>query len=229
MAANLSPQVNQEWEIRHAITVNGTITGVNANITVRDPFNNILIASRPMTKNTISQDFNYTIPASNISQIGIYEYTIYAYSTVDSKAVSYSFEVSPTGNLLTTEQIIGYFAALILALFGAGALFWGFLAIPWINEEGKNELIIKTGKKYLKILCLFGFYLVLLFIFALMKDISGAFLAIDTVNVLFVTGYYIFLFGSIPFTGAIILFVILSIISDNKIKRNLERGVIPTL
>jgi hypothetical protein len=89
---------NESYDIRVTPAANGTIDTVTANITVNDPDGIILVAFQVMTKNTDSQDFNYTLPPSNTTKIGFYDCTTYAFSTIaENEAFSCSFEVNPSG------------------------------------------------------------------------------------------------------------------------------------
>jgi len=104
---------NEVYDIRVTPAANGSIATVMANITINDPDSIVIVAFQQMQKNTDSQDFNYTLPASNTSKIGLYDCTIYAFSTIaDNKVFSCSFEVNPSGK----EYIAGISGPLI---FGA--------------------------------------------------------------------------------------------------------------
>lgn len=100
MVSSLNGIVKQgsSYDVRVTPAANGSINTVTANITVNDPDGIVLVQFQEMQKNTASQDFNFTIPASNTSKIGFYDCTIYAFSTIaDNKIFSCSFEVNPSG------------------------------------------------------------------------------------------------------------------------------------
>ena len=89
---------DQLYDIRVVAVQNGTIDNVLANVTVNDPDGIVLIPFQDMTKNTDSQDFNYTLPISNTSKIGLYDCTVYAFSDLaDNQAFSCNFEINPSG------------------------------------------------------------------------------------------------------------------------------------
>ncbi len=97
-------QQNTEYDIRVSPVANGSIDTVTANITVNDPDGIVLISSQTMQKNTGSQDFNYTVPASNNSKIGLYDCTVFAFSNIaDNMAFSCSYEVNPSGKQYIPE------------------------------------------------------------------------------------------------------------------------------
>ena len=78
-----------------------------------------------MQKNIDSQDFNYTIPASNTSQVGFYDCTVYAFSSIaTNKIFSCSFEVNPSGKEYI-PQITGplIFGAILTLMFSSLFLF----------------------------------------------------------------------------------------------------------
>ena len=94
---NLAKQ-DESYDIRVTPTANGSIDTVTTNITINDPDGMVLVAFQVMQKNTLSQDFNFTLPASNTSKIGFYDCIFYTFSSIaENKAFSCSFEVSPTG------------------------------------------------------------------------------------------------------------------------------------
>lgn len=89
---------DESYDIRVTPAANGSIDSVIANITINDPDGLVLVFFQAMQKNTDSQDFNFTLPGSNTSMIGLYDCTIYAFSTIaDNGVFSCSFEVNPSG------------------------------------------------------------------------------------------------------------------------------------
>lgn len=124
---------NEEYDIRVTPAANGTIDSVLANITLNDPDGIVLIPFQVMQKNVLSQDFNYTVPASNTSKIGFYDCTIFAFSTIaDNKIFSCSFEVNQSGKEYIPE-ISG------LLIFGA-ILSLMFLSIFLLIVSSKIDL-----------------------------------------------------------------------------------------
>lgn len=112
-------------DIRVTPTANATIGSVLTNITIKDPDGVVIVAFRVMQKNLGSQDFNYSIPGSNTSKIGIYDCTFYAFSSIaENKAFSCEFEVNQSGKKYIPE-ISGplVFGAILALMFTAGFLF----------------------------------------------------------------------------------------------------------
>jgi len=110
---------NTSYNLRVTPTFNGSISSITTNITVNDPDGIVLVPFQVMTKNTNSQDFNYTIPASNLTKLGFYDCTFFAFSTATtSQAFSCSFEVNPSGKEYI-PQISGplIFGAILTLMF----------------------------------------------------------------------------------------------------------------
>ncbi len=132
-------------DIRVTPAANGSIDSVDANITINDPDGIVLVAFQPMQKNTDSQDFNYTLPGSNTSKIGLYDCAVYAFSPIaDNKVFSCSFEVNPSGKEYIPE-ISGplMFGAILTLMF----LSMFLLIVGWRIElfPMKVFLIILAG------------------------------------------------------------------------------------
>jgi len=89
---------NEDYNIRVTPAANGSIATVTANITINDPDRIVIVSFEVMQKNLGSQDFNYTVPAANTSKIGLYDCTVFSYSSIaENKVFSCSFEVNPSG------------------------------------------------------------------------------------------------------------------------------------
>ncbi len=120
LVSSLDPVTKQSesYDIRFAILANGTVDTVTANITINDPDGIVLVAFQPMQKNTDSQDFNFTLPETNTSKLGIYSCVIYAFSPVEDKGITCDFEVNPSGKLYIPE-ITGplMFGAILTLIF----------------------------------------------------------------------------------------------------------------
>lgn len=141
---NLATQ-NEPYDIRVTPTANASITTVLANITINDPNGIVLVPFQVMQKNTASQDFNYTLPASNTSKIGFYDCTVYAFSSIAENTIfSCNFEVSASGKEYIPE-ISGplIFGAILTLMF----LSMFLLIVGWKIElyPMKVFLIILSG------------------------------------------------------------------------------------
>ncbi len=133
------------YDIRVTPAANGSIDSVIANITINDPDGTVLVFFQVMQKNTDSQDFNYTLPASNTSKLGLYDCTVYAFSTIADNAIfSCSFEVSSSGKEYIPE-ISGplIFGAILTLMF----ISFFLLVVGWRIElfPMKVFLIILAG------------------------------------------------------------------------------------
>ncbi len=94
---NIAKQ-GDSYDIRVTPTANGSIDSVLANITINDPNGDVIVSFQEMQKNTASQDFNYTLPSTNTTLIGVYDCTVYAFSDIaTNQAFTCAFEVNPSG------------------------------------------------------------------------------------------------------------------------------------
>lgn len=115
---------NDPVDIRITPAANGSINSVLANITINNPDGLVIVAFQVMQKNIASQDFNFTLPGSNTSKIGLYDCTVYAFSSIAENGVfSCSFEVNPSGKEYIPE-ISGplLFGAILALIFTSGFL-----------------------------------------------------------------------------------------------------------
>lgn len=133
------------YDIRVTVAANGTIDSVTANITISDPEGNVLVAFQEMQKNVESQDFNFTLNETNTTEIGFYDCTVYAFSTIaDNTIFSCAFEVNPSGKQYIPE-ISGplIFGAILTMMFASVMLM--FLGIHIDLFPMKVFLIIMSG------------------------------------------------------------------------------------
>lgn len=125
---NLVFKQSESVDIRVTPTVNGSINSVTVNITVTDPDGVVLVSFQEMQKNLGSQDFNYTLPGSNTSKLGRYDYTVYTFSPLaENQAFGFQFEINPsgkeyipeiTGPLLFGSILVLIFVSVFLLILG---------------------------------------------------------------------------------------------------------------
>jgi len=106
----------KQWtdvEIKHPIRVNGAVdNSILANITVRNPNNEVIVPFLAMTYNSETKEHNYTVSSGDIELTGTYEYTITATGSGLNKTETFTFEVTPSGE---TGLLGFYFLAIILS------------------------------------------------------------------------------------------------------------------
>lgn len=88
----------EEFPLRHTITADGKVSEIiSANITVLNPDSIVLVASQPMTFDSSSQQWNYTLNSTQTKELGIYQYTICAVSGIGDKCETFTIKSTPSG------------------------------------------------------------------------------------------------------------------------------------
>jgi len=157
-------------DLRLSISNNGTVTGVSANITVRDPDKIVLVPFGVMSNTVGTTDWNYTVPASQITKTGQYEYTVCSYSPVENRCDTFEFKVNPAGREQTSilenplllvfgiigtlflvfgvwqgNSIFGFIGAIMFILGGVYTMIYGFNGEQSLYTQGIAMTIIGTG------------------------------------------------------------------------------------
>jgi len=108
----------KQWEsvdLRHPIRINGAIDeNILANITVRQPDNDVVVNFQEMTYDATSQEHNYTVPASFTGELGTYEYSITATGSGLNQTETFTFEITPSGE----TGLLGFYFLAILLSYG---------------------------------------------------------------------------------------------------------------
>jgi len=139
-----SAEIYKLWEpadLRLSISDNGTIIGVTANITVRDPDKTVIVAGKSMRNLVGTTDWNYTVPASSISKTGQYEYTVCSYSPTENRCDTFFFDVTPSGTVQTSileNPILLLFGILGIIIVGIGI----YQGNPWFGFVGSIMLLL---------------------------------------------------------------------------------------
>lgn len=195
---NIAKQ-DESYDIRVTPAANGSIDSVLANITINDPDGVVLVFFQVMQKNTDSQDFNFTLPGSNTSQTGLYDCTVFAFSTIaDNRIFSCSFEVNPSGKEYIPE-ISGplIFGAILTLMFVSLFL----LIVGWRIDlfPMKVFLIILAGVvAIMNIGFVAGSFQEF---FSIESSLSGAFGTLYITFVMLITGASVMLLMWIVITG----------------------------
>jgi hypothetical protein len=166
---------NREVVISHAIR-DGSVNpnpSINASLTLKDPLNNVVLYGN-MSYNINTLQHNITIPVTNTSQLGIYNYEITANNGTDSETTSFKFEISLIGKRASTSQSVSYLIVAFASIFFFILSFYGAITIPFKNKtNNRNQIIGLNELKYIKILLWFVTYLFLIFIMFSFYNISG--------------------------------------------------------
>lgn len=209
------------------ITLNGFPSPtIIANITITDPDNNLLANFAPMVFDATSQTFNYELDSNNFTSVGIYTKCISATASGENQTTCFDFELTRTGTVLRTSSGLVYVAVFFAALFVFIFSVWAFLRIEWkdhVNEE--HKLVGISGYKYLKVLMFFVSYMVLLFIFSIGNDMATSFLFLQGAGQFFKISYLVLLVSIGPAVIVTFAFLIINILSDQKIQQEIIRGI----
>lgn len=153
MIAQKTPERNVAFDLKIPFEVNGSSASSSAlcNISIDYPDGAYLKENASMT-NRNNGDFNITLSDVELNQLGFYEWRAFCCDGVNCASGFDEFEVTETGEILTTAKGIIY---LLLTLF----IFLLFLfvlyiniSLPMGNEKNKSGEITKIiKKKYIKI------------------------------------------------------------------------------
>ncbi len=216
-------------DIRHTISANGSGANIDfANITVRFPRNNTLfISAQPMTYSVSSNDWNFTLNETQTLVIGIYPYTICAFSTIEpNECFSFNYEITRTGTILGISGGLAYLAIFIVALFMFIITLFGAMAIRFEDhKDPEGRLVSIRGFKYVKIILMAMAWLELVFIFSIANDMATSFLFLQSAGRFFRIAYLVMLSATMPVVLGGILFCFISVLSDQKIQKSIIRGI----
>ncbi len=137
----------------------------------------------------------------------------------------FPFTISVSGTSLTTGQGILYFLFLISALIATSvSMFWA-IRLPFKNIRDEEGVMINVNDlKYLKIFLSVITYVMIMWIFGIMRGISNNFLILQGPRLFFEWGYWIMLSFMWPIIVLSFLFALLLLLGDKKILKALERG-----
>lgn len=188
--------------------------------TISYPNSTVIISNKAMTKT--GQTFSYTF--CNTSILGTY---IYDYFDNSGNVYVNSFEITPTGNDLSSSQSVVYIIIFIISFI----IFIGLLTLGIYLPEGnkKNEMtgyiIAVSNLKYLKLVSLFLAYLTAMILSYFSWMVSYAYLEMEFIGDIF---RFLFYGEAILILPIFILFVFITIanlVKDNKIADGLTRGL----
>lgn len=197
-------------------------TSASCNLTIVYPNSSYLINNINMT-NLGNGDFNAT---TRFIELGDYPTEVNCNDAGRNATSNFPITITQTGSILSTAQGIVYVIFLIALIFIFHLCLFGAIKLKWRPERGGDGTIIGVNDlKYLKLVLFVASYLLLMFIFGIMRGI--------TANFLFMTGFsglfnFLFWFMFSFLFPLIILAVVLTIIAylkDLKIKESIFRNV----
>lgn len=117
-STNSAAESFKQWtdvEISHPIRLDGALDPtLTANVTVKNPNGDIIVAFQPMTFTSANGEHNYTVLASNNGVLGIYPYCISATNGTLSDTTCFEYEVTPSGE----KGLIGFYFIIIILSYG---------------------------------------------------------------------------------------------------------------
>lgn len=186
------------------------------------PNGTIAVTSKTMT-NIGGKTFNYTF--CNTDDIGTY---IYDYYDASGDVYVNDFDVTPNGEPIVLGKMVGYGFMLIIAIGLFCLLLFFGITIPYQHQRNEEGLIIILNqKKYLKILCIWLAYIVLIYISSLLNDISQSYLTLSGFGGMFEIIYFTLLSFFYPIFICFLIFGIINMVMDRKMAKALERGIFP--
>lgn len=219
-------QRNSIIDLKVPCSYNGSFCGTDAqcNMTIVAP-NYTIIENNSVMTNPGNGFPNITLKTSKA--IGNYDafYTCCRYTECDSE--SFQFSVTGSGEEATVAQGIIYVVLLGASIFVFVLILYGAIKTPWKHTRNEDNRILQVNDmKFVKLFLGAMSYLVLMWVFWLMKTISEAFLYIEAVHGLFNFLYWIMLSLLLPIWVVSMFFALVLFLENKKFKKALQRGLV---
>jgi len=204
-----------------------TVTSNNAtecNLTSIDSPSGLITVNQQGTKD--SQTFNFSIPASNYSEKGLYCHNIECNDGSSFMTGQECYQVNYIGNELTQGQstiYIGLLAILILIFVGT---FIGIGFLPSQNEtDPEGKIMSITYAKYFRLPAFLFLYFLIIGILFLASGIARAFLVDSGFSTLLFAFFNIMLTLSPLVIIILFLWNFVKVFEDKKLRSYMERGL----
>ncbi len=166
--------------------------------------------------------FNVSLPTE---VLGIYTAIIHSPSR-NGTQVEFTYEVTGTGNALSTGESIIYFGFLIALFLTFLLTLYGSMKIPFRNHRDENYNIVGINDmKYVKVFLMIMSYIILMFIFAIIRAILQNLLFKSEFHKIFAWLFWLMFSFFIPAFLVSFVFLVLVWLNDKKIHKALTRGV----
>lgn len=211
-------------ELSHPIRAGGIDTTIVANLTVKNPTQDI-IGIGLMVFNPQSLEYNITLNTGNSSTIGTYPYCITATNSTSSNTECFSYEVTLTGTQASTSQSITFFLLGIISLVFFGLALFGAIKIPFKHSRNERGYVVGMNDlKYVKVLLWFVSYIMMIFMTFAFRHVS--YIANWDTGGLFLNAMFWFLIVFLfPVFVLTFTFGLINFFQDKKIKRMLELNI----
>jgi len=194
---------------------------------VKYPNSTIIISDVPMTKRT--SDFNYTLNNSYVIVNGKYLVNGICLTASELTVWTYTFDVTLSGKLFTTQQAILYLVLDVFLIFMLMLSLWGAIILPFKNERDMSDSIIIgiNYYKYLKVFLFYFSYLLFTWILNIFVGVSNNYLDLGLAFPIFAF-LLRFLIGLMYPSFIILWFAwFLLFLTDRKIHEQIMRGLNP--
>jgi hypothetical protein len=212
--------------LSHSVRLGGApTTGASCNITATNPIGDTIISFQPMTPNTATQQYNYTISGSLTNITGTYLYDITCVESPLNATDSFTFEITNSGKDFTVGQAILYIFLLILSI-GVFTLFiWLFINVRVkermdINGEMFEFKVNRHIKIFLGAMC----YMLFVWLLYLTWNISHTYLELSVGSNFFYPLFRIALALMWPLMVGAVIFGVVSFMTDKKMNEKIQRG-----
>jgi hypothetical protein len=170
--------------------------------------------------------FNYTF--CNTSELGNYKVNGIFNPSGTAQVFSYVFDISPSGNILSTSQSIvsqGFFVILLLIIF---AIPFFINKLPSSNTRDEEGRIVQINYlKYLRSALWFVEYMIFVTIIYIASNLSFNYLGDELLHKVFFTFFQILLGLALPIVILWFIWIVSSFLEDKKFKELLNRGIFP--
>ena len=195
------------------------------NISIIHP-NSTYITNTSVMTNENNGEFSHTVNFAEVTDLGIYKWNAYC-CDVDKCASGFGkFEITATGDTLSTGESIVYVIFLIGIIFAFLLCLYGATKIPFRNVRSQDGHIIQVNDlKYVKIICIVFCYLLLMFMFGVTRSVLANYLFLNGAYKVFNWLFWILFSFVWPLIVVSLLLTLVYYIDGKKLKKALMRGV----
>lgn len=218
-------KVGTEIELIQGCT-NQTSSCNQCNITtIKYPNSTIFKSDQVMTKRIA--DFNYTLLASETNIVGEYEVIGICGAGTEVLIWSSAFTITFSGETLSTAGGIVSIVFVVAILFVFTMCLWGSIVIPWgHNTDPEQNIVSVNDLRFVKIFLIAITYVLLMFIFGVLKRITESFLVLEGASSIFNWLYWIMLSFLWPLIVLVFIFSFIVWVQNLTLKKKVRRGAL---
>lgn len=175
----------------------------------------------------VNSAFYVFINSSQSQSIGTYYVNIWCEDVGETTKTTFEFEITQTGTNLSTAQGIVYIVFLLAILFIFSVVLYFSIKIPFGNyKRGDDDQVIGVNDlKWVKVFLICMSYILLMFIFGIMRSITANFLSLDNASGVFNWMYWIMLSFLWPIIVVSFILIIIYAVDGKRMRKILARGV----